>query len=832
VATKVGDLYYEVTVDTSKMIEGNKAAEKSNDALEATLTQTAAAAKIHAAASAAAAVAVREAAKAADQGAASAGKLGAATDKATISAKQLTAATRGLPAQFTDIAVSLQAGQNPLTVLLQQGGQLKDMFGGAGAAAKAMGTYIAGLVTPLSVAAAAVVTFLVGLTKGQAEMSEFNRATVLTGGASRATADDLNAMAASLDNVAGVTRGQAAEAIGEMVNAGIRGRESIMRFTEAAIRLEQAGGPAIEKTAEQFKALEKDPLAASVKLNESVNFLTDSLYQQIKSLEEQGRHTEAARVAQNAYADAINARAPQILDNLGLIERGWKAIGNAAREAWDGVLSVGRTASLSEQLAKAQAELDKLQNRKSGWAFGMTQKDRDQAIEDQRQIVAGIQEQMRMAARSATQQGEQADRVRALAAWDKEGLQYLDKKAKMEREIAQTRQEGLAAGRSEVEIEARIAAIREKYAEKVKKPRKEKEPFDEAAYLASLRKAQESELQVVTATEDERLRIAKKNLDAKKISEEAYNEAVTLIVLAAEEERQALLAKAQQKVDAERLQADAKAARDRAKVRKGRDEAADAIAAVNPIDKIREDEAQKIAVMEQYRQQDLAYAQIYEDAKAAIRKKANDDVAAYEAKVQAQQLSNYSDLFGAMAGVTKAFAGEQSSAYKAMFAVSKGFAIAESIVAIQTGIAKASSEKWPLNLAAMGSVAAATAGIVSTIKGTNYGGGRQYGGPASAGAMYRVNETGRPEMFTAANGSQYMLPTANGNVTPASEVGQGGGQAWNIIINNAPPGTTASVDQQSRTVEIAVAAVAEQFATNTGPVWSAARSGTNIQPRM
>jgi hypothetical protein len=132
----------------------------------------------------------------------------------------------------------------------------------------------------------------------------------------------------------------------------------------------------------------------------------------------------------------------------------------------------------------------------------------------------------------------------------------------------------------------------------------------------------------------------------------------------------------------------------------------------------------------------------------------------------------------------------------------------------------------------MASVAASTAGIISTIKGTNFGGGRQYGGPATAGTMYRVNETGRPEMFTAANGSQYMLPTANGNVTPASEVGQGGQQAWNIIINNAPPGTTASVDQQSRTVEIAVATVAEQLATNTGPVWSAARSGTNIQPRM
>jgi hypothetical protein len=54
-----------------------------------------------------------------------------------------------------------------------------------------------------------------------------------------------------------------------------------------------------------------------------------------------------------------------------------------------------------------------------------------------------------------------------------------------------------------------------------------------------------------------------------------------------------------------------------------------------------------------------------------------------------------------------------------MFAVSKAFSIAESIVAIQTGIAKAAANPWPANLAAMASVAAATSGIISTIASTN-----------------------------------------------------------------------------------------------------------------
>ncbi len=65
-----------------------------------------------------------------------------------MSAKQMNAALRGVPAQFTDIVTSIASGQAPLTVFLQQGGQLKDMFGGAGSAARALNGYVASLITP------------------------------------------------------------------------------------------------------------------------------------------------------------------------------------------------------------------------------------------------------------------------------------------------------------------------------------------------------------------------------------------------------------------------------------------------------------------------------------------------------------------------------------------------------------------------------------------------------------------------------------------------------------------------------------------------------------
>ena len=81
-----------------------------------------------------------------------------------------------------------------------------------------------------------------------------------------------------------------------------------------------------------------------------------------------------------------------------------------------------------------------------------------------------------------------------------------------------------------------------------------------------------------------------------------------------------------------------------------------------------------------------------------------------------QSAQMMSSAFDTMAGVMENAAGKQSGIYKAMFVASKAFAIAESIIKIQQGIANASSLPFPSNLSAMASVAASTANIVSTIQ--------------------------------------------------------------------------------------------------------------------
>lgn len=145
--------------------------------------------------------------------------------------------------------------------------------------------------------------------------------------------------------------------------------------------------------------------------------------------------------------------------------------------------------------------------------------------------------------------------------------------------------------------------------------------------------------------------------------------------------------------------------------------------------------------------------------------------------------------FGAMADIMKTAFGEQSGLYKAAFAAQKAFAIAQSIMAIQQGIAMAAANPWPTNLAAMASVAAATAGIVSNIASVTMAGGRIAGGPVQAGRAYRVNENGAPEVYSAANGQQYMIPNQRGEVISNRDATNGAGVVINI--HNAPPGTTA-----------------------------------------
>ncbi|WP_173496322.1 phage tail tape measure protein [Shewanella sp. ISTPL2] len=265
------------------------------------------------------------------------GKTGAEYDKTGMSAKQMAFATRGLPAQFTDIAVSLQGGQNPMTVFLQQGGQLKDMFGGVGPAAKAMGGYIAGLVNPFTVGATAAGVMALAYYQGSIEADRLRNALILTGNSAGTTSDELMESAKRIDAIIGTQR-QAAAALAEVANTGKFTASQIELVGRAAIQMENVTGKAIAETVAEFAKLADDPVKAAEELNKKYNFLTASVYEQIVALKESGKTTEAAELAFNAYSAAIDMRTKDITANLGRIEGAWKSVKEVAAEGWDATI--------------------------------------------------------------------------------------------------------------------------------------------------------------------------------------------------------------------------------------------------------------------------------------------------------------------------------------------------------------------------------------------------------------------------------------------------------------------------------------------------------------
>ncbi|HAT5561950.1 TPA: tape measure protein [Proteus mirabilis] len=80
-------------------------------------------------------------------------------------------------------------------------------------------------------------------------------------------------------------------------------------------------------------------------------------------------------------------------------------------------------------------------------------------------------------------------------------------------------------------------------------------------------------------------------------------------------------------------------------------------------------------------------------------------------------------------------------------------------------------------------------------------GARKNGGPVNAGSMYRVGEGGKPEIFKASNGSQYMIPGDNGRVISNRQMGKGGngvsmGDMHFTFQVQAPNGITQKEAQQ------------------------------------
>ena len=285
------------------------------------------------------------------------------------SAAQTANAMRMIPAQMTDIVVGLSTGQSPFMVLMQQGGQLKDMFGGIGPAIKGVGGYVAGLINPFTLAAAAVGVLGLAYYKGSQEQDEFYKSLTMTGNLVGKTSGQLADIAARVSVAANSTTGAAASTLNQLVSSGKVAGDSLERVSTSIVKISEATGIATEKLVGDFNDIAADPLAAITKLNDQYHFLTLATYNQIKALQDEGNQQGAARVATDAYANTMQQRANDIHENLGLLERAWDSLGKTAKGAWDAMLDIGREKSGEERISQIRKEIDWIDKAAGGKLF-------------------------------------------------------------------------------------------------------------------------------------------------------------------------------------------------------------------------------------------------------------------------------------------------------------------------------------------------------------------------------------------------------------------------------------------------------------------------------
>lgn len=286
----------------------------------------------------------------------------------TISSGQYRQAMRQLPMQMTDIVTSLASGMPPWLVAVQQGGQIKDSFGGFGNSLKA----ITSLITPWKVAmfggAGALTAFGVAAYQGSKELSEYNKQLILTGNYAAKTQGQLNALAKSLSGD-GITQYKMADALAQVVGSGSFTGSQVDMVAGVAAKMEKATGQSIDETIKQFQRLKDQPVQAVMELDKSLHFLTATQLEQITTLEEQGRTSDAAKIAMESFANTMKERTTQITENLGGLERAWNWVGDAAKKAWDKMLDIDREVPVEDEISRLENYVSRFDD--SIYTFGM-----------------------------------------------------------------------------------------------------------------------------------------------------------------------------------------------------------------------------------------------------------------------------------------------------------------------------------------------------------------------------------------------------------------------------------------------------------------------------
>ncbi|EKR5136212.1 phage tail tape measure protein, partial [Escherichia coli] len=250
--------------------------------------------------------------------------------------------------------------------------------------------WIDALMSPKGMAVGGVIGGLtaavVGLGKawydGQKEGEEFNRQLALTGHYAGITTGQLWTLSRAISGN-GITQHAAAGALAQVVGSGAFRGGDIAMVAKAAAQMERSVGQSVSDTISQFKRLKDDPVNAARTLDNELHFLTATQLEQIRVLGEQGRASDAARIAMSALAEETGKRTSDIDNNLNALGSTLQTLSDWWKQFWDAAMNIGRNDSLDAQIAALQEKIQRA--KKSPWTNASTIVEYDQQRLDELQ---------------------------------------------------------------------------------------------------------------------------------------------------------------------------------------------------------------------------------------------------------------------------------------------------------------------------------------------------------------------------------------------------------------------------------------------------------------
>ncbi|MBO8132455.1 phage tail tape measure protein [Dickeya fangzhongdai] len=248
-----------------------------------------------------------------------------AAQRAGISIGQYRMAMRGLPAQMTDVVTQLAGGQNPFLILIQQGGQVKDMFGGF----RPMFVSLAAAINPVYLTAAALAGtvgyFGYQVYQSSKQTDAFNQALAKTNNLSGQTADGLKRITDQIAKNVDQSKSATAAAVAQATSLSLS-IDQIKLVSETALTMSKNTGQSVEDLVNQLGKIPQDPLKSFIDLNQQYNFANLALYEQVKKMVELGDKAGATKIIIEALSDSQTKFKDDGKDGLDSLGGAWDVL--------------------------------------------------------------------------------------------------------------------------------------------------------------------------------------------------------------------------------------------------------------------------------------------------------------------------------------------------------------------------------------------------------------------------------------------------------------------------------------------------------------------------